>query len=350
VSPAAVFPAASDPLQQAAYRELAEKHLNHQADEFFAEFTGVHFRVVWNPACLGLASESASTPKPLACCLVARTTAGTKACCEGCICRQLLRAARVKSRGLLFTCGLGVRNYWLPIRLSNVTVGAAYVRALDGARKCRLRGVRQLRSTTVAGDRPCRKARRVSRGEFRRAARLLQFMVELAQACSLAELRKADLNKAELGLLEFVKTNERMRRQIQVFDPTLGTPVLMAGAETHTCQILRRVLKDIHENYRQPITLQRSAADLRLNTTYLSALFSRRVGVPFKAYLTAVRLEKARQLLSNPVHGIAEVAAAVGYASENRFRIAFKKLTGLSPRVWRETMRAPPPPESSPVS
>lgn len=106
VSPAAVFSATGDPLQQTAYRELAEKHLNHQADEFFAEFTGVHFRVVWNPACSGLVSER-GLPKPLACCLVARTTAGTEACCEGCICRQLLRAARVKSRGLLFTCGLG---------------------------------------------------------------------------------------------------------------------------------------------------------------------------------------------------------------------------------------------------
>ena len=27
----------------------------------------------------------------------------------------------------------------------------------------------------------------------------------------------------------------------------------------------------------------------------------------------------------------------VGYASENRFRSAFKKLCGLSPRSWRET-------------
>jgi len=350
VSRAGVFPAASDLLQQAAYRLLAEKHLNHQADEFFAEFTGVHFRVVWKPACSGLASERALPPKPSACCLVARTKAGTDACCEACISRQLIRVARVKTRGLLFTCVLGVRNYWLPIRLLNVTVGAAYVQALDGARECRLRRARPSRSATVRAPRPCRKARWVSRGEVRLAARMLRLIVALAQACSLAELRKADLNKAQLGLLDFVKTNERMRRQIEFLDPTLRTPVLMAGAETHTCQILRHVLKDIHENYRQPITLQRCAADLKLNTTYLSALFSRGVGVPFKAYLTAVRLEKARQLLSDPVHGIAEVAAAVGYASENRFRIAFKKLTGLSPRVWRETLRATPPLVSSPVT
>ena len=44
-----------------------------------------------------------------------------------------------------------------------------------------------------------------------------------------------------------------------------------------------------------------------------------------------------------------EVAIAVGYGSENRFRIAFKKATGLSPKLWRETMQTnlpPPPPQN----
>ena len=77
-----------------------------------------------------------------------------------------------------------------------------------------------------------------------------------------------------------------------------------------------------------------------MNAAYLSALFSHAVGMPFKTYLTEVRLEKARELLGDPAKSISEVAAAVGYASENRFRSVFKKLTGLSPRMWRETFRA----------
>jgi hypothetical protein len=38
------------------------------------------------------------------------------------------------------------------------------------------------------------------------------------------------------------------------------------------------------------------------------------------------------------------MAQAIGYQSENRFRIAFKKKTGLSPRSWRETLRVDPTP------
>lgn len=65
--------------------------------------------------------------------------------------------------------------------------------------------------------------------------------------------------------------------------------------------------------------------------------------MPFKTYLTEVRVEKARELLRDPTRNVSEVAYAVGYASENRFRIAFKRVTGLSPTSWRDTLRMPLP-------
>jgi two-component system response regulator YesN len=80
-----------------------------------------------------------------------------------------------------------------------------------------------------------------------------------------------------------------------------------------------------------------------MNAAYLSALFSRTVGIPFKAYLTERRLQKAKELLGNPVKRTSEIAFAVGYSGEERFRCAFKKATGLCPKVWRETMQVTPP-------
>ena len=80
-----------------------------------------------------------------------------------------------------------------------------------------------------------------------------------------------------------------------------------------------------------------------MNAAYLSSLFSRKVGIAFKSYLTELRLEKARALLLRPGQTVTAVAEAVGYSSENRFRLTFKKRTGLSPRVWRETLQVVPP-------
>ena len=52
-------------------------------------------------------------------------------------------------------------------------------------------------------------------------------------------------------------------------------------------------------------------------------------------YLTAKRMEKARELLLEPGHSSAQVAAAVGYRDPNYFRYVFKKETGCTPREYR---------------
>ena len=105
---------------------------------------------------------------------------------------------------------------------------------------------------------------------------------------------------------------------------------------------MHRLLECIEHDYAKPITLRDCAVKLGMNAAYLSDLFSHAMGVPFKTHLTEVRIAKARQMLDDPTKNVSEVAGAVGYASENLFRIAFKKLTGLPPRLWRETMRMSP--------
>jgi AraC-like DNA-binding protein len=74
---------------------------------------------------------------------------------------------------------------------------------------------------------------------------------------------------------------------------------------------------------------------MRRNPSYLSALFSQTTGVPFHQYLEEVRLSKARELLRDPRNRVSEVAQAVGYASSDAFRHAFRSREGLSPTAWR---------------
>ena len=111
--------------------------------------------------------------------------------------------------------------------------------------------------------------------------------------------------------------------------------------------MVRAVLDRIQRDYAQPLTLRKCADDLQLNAAYLSHLFSSAIGLPFKTCLTEVRVEKARELLGDPARNISQIAKAVGYASANRFRLAFKSVTGISPRTWRETLQMNPSPADS---
>ena len=111
-----------------------------------------------------------------------------------------------------------------------------------------------------------------------------------------------------------------------------------AEDESHTEQVVHRMLDYIQKGYVRPITLKECARNLEFNAAYLCALFSRTVGLPFKSYLTRLRLEKAKGLLSDPTRRISDVAYAVGYTNANQFRLVFKAATGLAPVTWRSNL------------
>jgi len=182
----------------------------------------------------------------------------------------------------------------------------------------------------------------MGRAEFDRSSKLLQLIFEHAEALTLADLRQADLSKTQKALGELQVVAAHLRDDLNGLIPTVARTVPVLQEESHSEHIVHDMLDYIHENYDRPITLKECAKQLQLNTAYLSSLFSRRVGLPFKAYLTDVRLEKAREMLGDSGRNISDIASAVGYASENRFRIAFKKATGLPPAAWRETLRVKP--------
>lgn len=111
----------------------------------------------------------------------------------------------------------------------------------------------------------------------------------------------------------------------------------------HAQQIVLAMIAFVHHHYSRPMNLAVVAADLKMNAAYLSDLFSRTQGVGFHRFLEEVRLEKARELLKDPRNRVCEVACAVGYASADQFRHAFKAHAGVPPSTWRQGNRLPAP-------
>jgi AraC-like DNA-binding protein len=317
------------PLLRSKYQHLTRKHLDSLLARLFAEYTGLHFHTAWAPP---EPRDWDSRTLPTGCsagCRLARTSLQAKPLCEVCGPRQLARALNGDGDGLWFRCRFGIRNYWLPIRVRGVTIGIAYLQALDGTPP-----EPALRKWSASAE-----TKILPQSKFRRAGRLLRLFMGYVQALDLAELRKSDLTNAGHALLALEKEQARLHDALQRHLPAPSLVARRARLETHTDQAAQSLLNCISRNYAQPITLRQCAAKLGMNAAYLSALFSRTVGRPFKACLTACRMEKAKALLSDPAKFVSDVAYAVGYASENQFRIAFKKATGLAPKIWRQTLR-----------
>lgn len=326
-------------LLQRQYRKLIRTHLDRLLDKLFAEFTHLHFHVVWAPS-PPRAWHAQTLPTGCSVCCRLSGSPLLKDC-QLCGPRQLTRALSLDGGGLCFTCRLGVRNYWLPIRVRSETLGIAYLQALD--RSPTPPRARRPSARVRPHPLPQVGARFLARPEFTRAARFLRLIVQYAETASLADLRKADLTNAGRAVVALEKEQARLHESLKQHLPALPVVPRRSGLESRADQKVQRLLECIEHGFDKSITLRQCAGSLGMNAAYASALFSRAVGVPFKTHLTEWRLAKAKTLLGDPAKTASEVAGVVGYASENRFRIAFKKATGLSPKLWRETMQANPP-------
>lgn len=59
-------------------------------------------------------------------------------------------------------------------------------------------------------------------------------------------------------------------------------------------------------------------------------------GLKFQVLLDDARLQLAKRYLSKPSTPLSEVALLLGYAEQSAFNHAFKRWTGVTPKVWRE--------------
>lgn len=101
--------------------------------------------------------------------------------------------------------------------------------------------------------------------------------------------------------------------------------------------LIQQVKEYLQENYTQRITLNSAAALVYLTPTYLSKLFAEVEGMGFSEYLSALRIQHAKEALLDYHRRIYEIAAQVGYQDVKHFMKVFKKQVGMTPREYRES-------------
>lgn len=90
---------------------------------------------------------------------------------------------------------------------------------------------------------------------------------------------------------------------------------------------------------RKDLCMSDVATELGTNSTYISACLNNQRGLSFPNYLAEYRVNYARELmLRHPEKRLTEVAEESGFANEGSFFRSFKKLTGLTPSEWKESI------------
>lgn len=95
------------------------------------------------------------------------------------------------------------------------------------------------------------------------------------------------------------------------------------------------ITRYLQEHLEEEISLNVLAEKFHLSAQYVSQLFKNEIGVNFLAYLTNIRMEKAKKLLISTPLPIGEIAEQCGYTDYRVFTKAFKKAEGSTPSQYR---------------
>ena len=99
--------------------------------------------------------------------------------------------------------------------------------------------------------------------------------------------------------------------------------------------IANNITKIIKNDYARLETLEEIADRIFLSLSWANRVFKKKTGFTIYEYLLQTRMNKAKELLLDPVHKISEIGQMVGYTNNAYFSTAFKNYTGITPKQYR---------------
>lgn len=102
---------------------------------------------------------------------------------------------------------------------------------------------------------------------------------------------------------------------------------------------IQKARKIIEEEYQNPhFNLRDICNRLYLSSSQFSLIFKEGTGQTFIEFLTNYRIEKAKQLLKTSDMKSYQIAEQVGFTDARYFSLTFKKLTGVTPKEYRNSL------------
>lgn len=105
--------------------------------------------------------------------------------------------------------------------------------------------------------------------------------------------------------------------------------------ETDSDSLSRKIRQYIDNNYTREITAESLSKRYGYTHSYINRIFKKDCGATPMQYVTALRMEHARELLLQDID-IKKIAAMTGCEDARYFSRVFKNETGLTPSAWAQ--------------
>lgn len=112
----------------------------------------------------------------------------------------------------------------------------------------------------------------------------------------------------------------------------------MAKADVSYSSVVATAKQFLDLHYMEDVNLALISEMVGVSESYLSKQFTKEVGSNFIQYLTNLRIEESKRLMKKKGFKITDIAESVGYLNVEHFSRMFKKTTGCSPKLYRESL------------
>jgi len=150
-----------------------------------------------------------------------------------------------------------------------------------------------------------------------------------------------ELVRKNLELMNSAQAEQELRSESPTRAASGNNPVSSIPPEKRA-ELLQKLETAISEEkiyLRNNLTIEKLAAELGINSRYLSALIHWRYRTNFPNLIKWLRVSEARRMLADRSfnhYSIEGIAKTVGFSSKSSFHEAFKKITGLTPSYFRQ--------------
>ncbi|MGO4547065.1 response regulator [Paenibacillus sp. 2TAB23] len=101
--------------------------------------------------------------------------------------------------------------------------------------------------------------------------------------------------------------------------------------------VLGTIIQYIVDHLDGDLSVTKLAEQVYLNPDYLSRMFKQSKGLTITEYIAALKVQKAKEMLSDPRMLVQDIAKTLGFTSAGYFSRFFKKETGQTPQEFRTT-------------
>ncbi len=168
-------------------------------------------------------------------------------------------------------------------------------------------------------------------------ARMLELLVVLSRATIEAGADTSEVFRLSEGYIRQIERGNDIDQLAVWMSDIVRRFIIQAFdlAQVKHSDVVFKVTNYIKRNCNEKLSLDALAREVYLSKSYLSSMFKEETGISLTEYITKVRIEKSKRLLTENSISISAIAMQCGFKDQSYFTKVFKKETGTSPKKYR---------------